>query len=38
MKQAFVGEHFATIDGLLMSVEAFLRRLSADLLHAISQE
>jgi hypothetical protein len=38
MKQAFVMQHFATIDDLLMSVEAFLRGLSADFLQAVFQE
>jgi hypothetical protein len=37
MKQAFTG-HFATIDDLVMSVEAFLRGLSADFLQTIFQE
>jgi hypothetical protein len=35
MKQAFAGQHFATIEDLLMSVEAFLRELSADLLQTV---
>jgi hypothetical protein len=38
MKQAFTRQHFATIDNLLMSVEAFLRGLSADFLQTIFQE
>jgi hypothetical protein len=38
MKQAFAGQHFATIDDLLMSVEAFLRGLSADFLQTVFQE
>jgi hypothetical protein len=38
MKQALPGKHFATIDDLLMSVEAFLRRLSADFLQTVFQE
>jgi histone-lysine N-methyltransferase SETMAR len=38
MKQAFAGQHFATIDDLLMRVEAFLRGLSADFLQAVYQE
>jgi hypothetical protein len=38
MKQAFAGQHFATISDLLMSVEAFLRRLSADFLQTVFQQ
>jgi hypothetical protein len=38
MKQAFAGQHFAAIDNLLMSVEAFLRGLSADFLQTVFQE
>jgi hypothetical protein len=38
MKQARPGQHFATIDDLLMSVEALLRGLSVDFLRAILQE
>jgi hypothetical protein len=32
------GQHFATIDDLLMSVEAFIRGLSADFLQTAFQE
>jgi transposase len=38
MKQAFTGQHFAAIGDLPMSVEAFLRGLSADFLETIFQE
>jgi hypothetical protein len=38
MKEAFAEQHFATIDDLLMSVEAFLRGLCADFLHPVFQE
>jgi hypothetical protein len=38
MKQAFSWQHFATIDDLLMSVEASLRGLSADFLQTVFQE
>jgi hypothetical protein len=38
MKQAFAEQHFATIDDLLMSVDAFLRGLSADFLQIVFQE
>jgi hypothetical protein len=38
VKQAFAVQHFTTIDNLLMSVEAFLRGLSADLLRIAFQE
>jgi hypothetical protein len=38
MKQAFAGQHFATINDLLMSVYAFLRGLSADFLQTVFQE
>jgi hypothetical protein len=38
MKQAFAWQHFATIDDLLMSVEAFLTRLSAEFLQTVFQE
>jgi hypothetical protein len=38
MKQAFAGQHFATIDDLLMSVDAFLRGLSSDFLQTVFQE
>jgi hypothetical protein len=38
MKQAFTRQHFATIDDLLMSVEAFIRGLSADFLQTVFQE
>jgi hypothetical protein len=37
MKQAFASQHFATIHDLLMSVEAFLRGLSADFLQTFCQ-
>jgi hypothetical protein len=35
MKQAVAGQHFATIDDLLMSVQAFLRGLSAHFLQTV---
>jgi histone-lysine N-methyltransferase SETMAR len=35
LKQPFVGQHLATINDLLMSVEAFLRGLSADFLQTV---
>jgi hypothetical protein len=38
MKQAIGGQRFATIDDLPMSVEAFLRGLSADFLQTVFQE
>jgi hypothetical protein len=38
MKQAFAVRHFATINDLLKSVDAFLRGLSADFLQTIFQE
>jgi hypothetical protein len=38
MKQAFAWQQFATIDNLLMRVEAFLRGLSADFLQTVFQE
>jgi hypothetical protein len=38
MKQAFTGQHFAAIDDLLMSVEAFPRGLFADFLQTVFQE
>jgi hypothetical protein len=38
MKPAFAWQHFAIIDDLLMSVEAFLRGLSADFLQTVLQE
>jgi hypothetical protein len=38
MKQAFPWQHFATIDDLIMSVEAFLRGLSADFSQTVFQE
>jgi hypothetical protein len=37
-KQMFAGQHFATVGDLLMSVEAFLRGLSADVLQTVFQE
>jgi hypothetical protein len=38
MKQVFAWQHFATIDGLLMSMDAFPRGLSADFLQIVFQE
>jgi hypothetical protein len=38
MKEAFAGQHFATIADLFMSLEAFLRGPSADLLQTVFQE
>jgi hypothetical protein len=38
IKQAFAGQHFATSNDLLMSVEEFLRELSADFLKTVFQE
>jgi histone-lysine N-methyltransferase SETMAR len=38
MKHVFAGQHFATIDDLLMGVEAFLRGLSPDVLQTVFQE
>jgi histone-lysine N-methyltransferase SETMAR len=38
MKQEFAGQYFAAIGDLLMSVEAFLRRLSADFMQTVFQE
>jgi hypothetical protein len=38
MKQAFTGQHFATIDDLLMSVEVFIRGISADFMQTVFQE
>jgi histone-lysine N-methyltransferase SETMAR len=38
MEQAFPGQYFATIDDLLMSVEVFLRGLSADSLQTVFHE
>jgi transposase len=37
MKRVFAGQHFATIDNLLMSVEAFPRALPADFLQTAFQ-
>jgi hypothetical protein len=38
MKQAFAGQHFPTIDDLLMGVEAFLKWLSADFFQTVFGE
>jgi hypothetical protein len=38
MKQAFAWQPFATINDLLMSVEALLRGISADFLQTVFQE
>jgi hypothetical protein len=38
MKQTFAARHFATINDLLKSVDAFLRGLSADFLRTAFQE
>jgi hypothetical protein len=38
MKQAFAGQHFDNIDDLLMDVQGFLGRLSADFLQTVFQE
>jgi hypothetical protein len=38
VKQAFAGQHFATTDDLLMSVETFLIGISADFLQTVLQE
>jgi hypothetical protein len=38
MKHAFAGQHFANTDGFPMSMEAFVRGLSADFLQTVIQE
>jgi hypothetical protein len=38
MKQAFAVQHFATVEDLLMSVEAFLREISAHFLQTVFRE
>jgi hypothetical protein len=38
MKQAFAWQHFATIDDLLMRVQAFLGGFSAEILQTVFQE
>jgi hypothetical protein len=38
MKQAFAGQHFAAIDDLLVSVDAFLKGFSADFLQTVFHE
>jgi hypothetical protein len=38
MKENFSGQHFESVEELLLAVEAFLRRLSADFLQTVFLE